>query len=134
MKRRHFITAFALLPPLLQACLSEPIPPTIFTGIIIDESDKPIKDIDLYFGGNTGGFNPKSTFELRTKTDEKGYYYLEKIIPPQTVDITFKPEGNSIYTNGLYDFLCLVNGVYQFEIPIITQTKNEFNFKIVKRK
>ena len=137
MKRRKFLLALGVVPPLLQACASDlPVPttPTIFTGTVINENDKPIKDFNVFFTGDTGGFNPKSTFELRTQTDEKGYYYLEKLIPTGTIGITFKPEGNSIYTPGLYDFLCLVNGVYQSPIPWITGKRNEFNFKIFKRK
>ncbi len=138
MKRRFFLQGVALAPPLLlQACLSnpKPIPPTIFTGFVTDENGIPIKDFEFYFGGNTGGFNPKSTFEKNTKTDEKGYYYLEQIVNLDiTVDVTFKASGNIMYTSALYDFLCLVKGIYQSSVPFIVGTKNEFNFKIVKRK
>lgn len=136
MKRRKFLIALGAVTPLvLQACLSDPVPPTIFTGFVTDENGKPIKDFTFYFNGNTGGFSPKSTFDLNTKSDENGYYYLEKIVDlKQTVSVDFIPGGNTIYNTGQYEFLCLVKGIYQTTIPFSTGVKNEFNFKIVKRK
>ena len=134
MKRRKFLIALGAVPPLvLQACLSDPVPPTIFTGIVTDENGKPIKGMGVQFAGNTGGFTPKSTFDLNTVTDDNGYYYLEKTVMSDTVSITFQLTGSIEYSSGQYEFLCLVKGVYQTVIPFSTGVKNELNFKIVKR-
>ncbi len=139
MKRRSFLGALGILPTiLLESCngsgLDSPNAATIFTGVVIDENGKPLEGIGFQFAGETGGFNPKSTFDLNTQTDAKGYYYLEKFIPKGTGFITFKPTGSMEYSSGSYDYLCLVNGVYQTNIPFKTETKNELNFKFVKRK
>lgn len=135
MKRRKFLIALGVVPPLvLAACKDEPIPPTIFTGYVIDENDKPVEGTGFQFGGITGGFNAKTTFNVTTKTDAKGYYYLEAVIPKETRGLVFKDtEGDGKYPDGLYKRLCLVNGFYQQEIPWFPNQKNELNFKIVKR-
>ncbi|MDZ7898985.1 MAG: hypothetical protein U5N85_13305 [Arcicella sp.] len=136
MKRRIFLIALGVVPPLvLKACKKdEPIPPTIFTGYVIDENDKPVEGTGFQFGGITGGFNAKLTFNVKVKTDVKGYYYIEQVIPKETGGIEFQPtEGDGKYPDGSYKRLCLVNGVYQKEIPWIANRKNELNFKIVKR-
>jgi hypothetical protein len=136
MKRRKFLIALGVVPPLvLEACKKEePTPPTIFTGYVIDENDKPVEGTGFQFGGVTGGFNSKETFDVNTVTDAKGYYYLEAVITKETADVIFQPtEGDRKYPDGFYKRLCLVNGFYQKEIPWIPNKKNEFNFKIVKR-
>ena len=136
MKRRKFLIALGVVPPLvLSACKKEePTPPTIFTGYVIDENDKPVEGTGFQFGGITGGFNAKLTFNVKTTTDAKGYYYLEAVIPKETGGVVFKPtEGDSKYPDGSYKRLCLVNGIYQQEIPWTANIKNELNFKIVKR-
>ena len=136
MKRRNFLIALGVLPPLvLSACKKEePTPSTIFTGYVIDENDKPVEGTGFQFGGVTGGFNAKTTFNVTTKTDAKGYYYLEAVIPKETGGTEFQAtEGNSKYPDGLYKRLCLVNGFYQQEIPWFPNQKNKLNFKIVKR-
>lgn len=136
MKRRKFLIALGVVPPLvLQACKSEekfPKTPTIISGFVIDEKEKPIKGFGMQFSGNTGGFNPKSLFNERTLTDEKGYYYLEYLIPEEAVSLTFKPTANADYSPVLYDYLCFVKGVYQKDSPFIIGEKNDLNFKIVK--
>jgi hypothetical protein len=137
MKRRKFLIALGVVPPLvLSACKKDelPNPPTIFTGYVVDENDKPVEGTGFQFSGNTGGFNPKSLFDLNTRTDDKGYYYLEQIIPKETGGVNFQPTvGDYKYPDGLYKRLCLVNGVYQNSIPWEPGQKNELNFKIVKR-
>jgi hypothetical protein len=137
MKRRKFLIALGVLPPLvLEACKKDepPNPPTIFTGYVIDENGKPVEGTGFQFGGVTGGFNAKVTFNENTVTDAKGYYYLEAVIPKETADVIFQAtEGNSKYYDGQYKRLCLVNGVYQQQIPWAAGKKNELNFKIVKR-
>ncbi len=136
MKRRKFLIALGVVPPLvLSACKkNEPNPPTIFTGYVIDENDKPVEGTGFQFIGDTGGFNGKTTFNVNTKTDVKGYYYLEAVITKETGAFEFQPtEGDGKYPDGFYKRLCLVNGVYQREIPWFPNKKNELNFKIVKR-
>jgi hypothetical protein len=120
MKRRRFLQGLALAPPLLLGgCKKdEPTPPTIFTGYVIDEDGKPVEGTGFQFIGDTGGLNGKTTFNINTKADAKGYYYLEAVITKETVAIDFKPtEGDRKYPDGLYKRLCLVNGFYQKEIP-----------------
>jgi hypothetical protein len=135
MKRRKFLIALGVVPPLLKACKKdEPNPPTIFTGYVIDENDKPVEGTGFQFIGITGGFNAKVTFDINTKTDAKGYYYIEQIITKNTAGTEFQStDGDGKYRDGFYKRLCLVNGVYQQEIPWLPNQKNEFNFKIVKR-
>ena len=136
MKRRKFLIALGVVPPLvLSACKKdEPTPPTFFTGYVINENNKPVEGTGFIFGGVTGEFNGKVTFFVETKTDVKGYYYLEATITKDTAGIEFgDSEGDGKYPDGLYKRLCLVNGVYQKEIPWIANKKNELNFKIVKR-
>ena len=136
MKRRKFLIALGVVPPLvLSACKKdEPNPPTIFTGYVIDENNKPVEGTGFQFAGITGGFSAKITFDANTKTDAKGYYYLEAVITKDTAGTEFQAtEGNGKYPDGLYKRLCLVNGIYQKEIPWLANKKNELNFKIVKR-
>jgi hypothetical protein len=141
MKRRKFLIALGVVPPLvLEACKKEkfyPSTPTIFTGYVIDENGKPVEGTGFQFSGNTGGFNPRSVFNLNTRTDAKGYYYLEQIIPEETGDLNFKPTvGDYKFPDGLYERQCLVNGVYRRDyedIPWKVGEKNELDFKIIKR-
>jgi hypothetical protein len=135
MKRRKFLIALGVVPPLvLAACKDEPTPPTIFTGYVIDENNKPVEGTGFQFYGDTGGFSGRATFNIETTTDAKGYYYIEQIITKETGATEFKPtDGDRKYPERLYRRLCLVNGVYQQEIPWLPNKKNEFNFKIVKR-
>lgn len=137
MKRRKFLIALGVLPPLvLNACKKEePTPPTIFTGYVIDEKDKPVEGTGFQFGGITGGFNAKLTFNVTTKTDAKGYYYLEAVIPKDTEGIEFQITGSIAHptSSNNNEYRCLVNGVYQKVIPWLPNQKNELNFKIVKR-
>jgi hypothetical protein len=137
MKRRSFLQGLALVPPLLLVgCKKdEPNPPTIFTGYVIDENDKPVEGIGFQFGGKTGGLNGKTTFNINTQTDAKGYYYLEGVIPSDTAGIVFKPIGSFTHptSSNNNEYRCLVNGLYQEIIPWYPNKKNELNFKIVKR-
>ena len=135
MKRRKFLIALGVVPPLvLSACSKDEFPktPTITSGFVKDEKEKPIKDFGIQFSGNTGGFNPKFTFDQNALTDEKGYYYLEQIVPEGTVSFTFQATANSKYNPVLYDYLCLVGGVYRKNCPWNIGEKNDINFKIVK--
>jgi hypothetical protein len=136
MKRRKFLIALGVLPPLIfEACKGEdefPKTPTIISGYVIDENEKPIKDFGMQFSGNTGGFNPKSTFDENTLTDEKGYYYLKYLIPEGTVSITFQATANANYSPVIYDYLCLYKGFYQKNYSLKSGEKNDLNFKIVR--
>ncbi len=136
MKRRKFLIALGVVPPLiLSACKKdEPNPPTIFTGILIDDKDKPVEGVGFQFGGVTSGFNSKVTFDVNTKTDAKGYYYIEAIITKDTAGIVFKPTGSITYptSSNNNEYRCLVKGIYQQEIPLLPNQKNELNFKIFK--
>ena len=72
MKRRNFLITLGVVPPLvLSACGEDEFPksPTIISGYVIDEKEKPIKGFGIQFSGNTGGFNPKSLFDENTLTD-----------------------------------------------------------------
>lgn len=111
-----------------------PPPPTIFTGYVIDENNKPVEGTGFQFGGITGEFNAKVTFNETTKTNAKGYYYLEAIIPKETEGVVFKPTGSIIHptSSNNNDCRCLVKGVYQREIPWFPNQKNELDFKIFK--
>lgn len=136
MKRRKFLIALGVVPPLiLSACKKdEPNPPTIFTGYVIDENDKPVEGTGFQFGGTTGGFNAKLTFNVTTKTDVKGYYYLEAVIPKETGEIEFQATGSITHptSSNNNEYRCLVKGVYQKVVPWLPNQKNELNFKIFK--
>ena len=136
MKRRKFLIALGVLPPLvLSACKKdEPNPPTIFTGYVIDENDKPVEGTGFIFGGDSGGFNGKTTFFVETKTDAKGYYYLEAVITNDTVGTEFKPTGSITHptSSNNNEYRCLVKGIYQRIIPWLPNQRNELNFKIFK--
>ena len=135
MKRRKFLIALGVVPPLvLSACKEEPTPPTIFTGYVIDEKDKPVEGTGFQFIGITGGFNAKVTFDENTKTDAKGYYYLEAVIPKGTGGTEFQPTGSITHptSSNNNEYRCLVKGFYQQEIPWFPNQKNELNFKIFK--
>ncbi len=65
MKRRKFLIALGVVPPLvLEACKKDEFPKTstIISGYVIDEKGKPIKGFGMQFDGSMGGFNPKILF------------------------------------------------------------------------
>lgn len=139
MKRRIFLIALGVVPVLvLEACKGRdnknklPKTPTIISGYVRDEEEKPIKGLIIQFGGITGESYPKATFNIDTLTDEKGYYYLEKLIPEDTMSITFKAIENSEYSYVLYDYLCSVKESYQKDRPFVIGQKNKFNLVLGK--
>lgn len=145
MKRRKFISVFALLPPLLQACEKDAPPaskvPTVVTGKVIDEDNMPVKDFTFSFLGKIIKTFERDvdTFALIGKTDENGICKFSKILPYGTNYIQFIPGGfefdpkkTALYvlyveTKGKYELYTGQSSTPLFDTDII------FNFQLKKR-
>lgn len=93
MKRQQFWLWLLLLPPLLHSCEKKyPDAPTIVTGKIVDENDKPMEGVDFSIEGvRLKGINPIPTFDVKTKSDKNGVYFLSQVIPKPTMTVTVSP-------------------------------------------
>lgn len=139
MKRRTFLSALSILPSMLISCGKDEFPdrPTIITGKVIDENNKPIVGIQLVFGGYyLKGFSPIPTFDEIVETDKDGIYKISYIVPRGQAYL--KPLGNTQYDLvTFYDIYIWKNNSYEKMSSsagqIINGETNTFNFQLRKK-
>ncbi len=98
MKRRKFLIALGVVPPLvLGACKKDPnwpSTPTIIKGKVIDENNMPVESWDfLFIGIEKKGIYGVDTFSEQKLTDVNGLYSFSVVIPQNTDKIDFYPLG-----------------------------------------
>lgn len=148
MKRRKFLFAMGVVPPLvLEACKKDapaylPSITTIVKGKVIDENNLPVEGWGFTYGGYTASYPPVSTFREDTKTDKEGNYSYAVGVPQTTVFVEFGPIGfinqGSLDTTKtrLYNLYCEKDGKF---VPFtssphpITGEFNMINFQIKKK-
>jgi hypothetical protein len=136
MKRRKFLIALGVVPPLVvSSCGKDEFPstPTVITGKVVDINDKPVEGIGLSFGGGyRKGLSIIPTFDVRVKTNKDGIYRIEKVVPDGTDDASFLPDGipplSDIYLWKDNKYI-IASGVG----PIVYGETNTFNFQLRQR-
>jgi hypothetical protein len=100
MKRRKFLIALGVLPPLvLAACKGDQLPKTatIVKATVTDEKGIPIENIPLKFegfrnyGGSLIGTGGKldTTFKIEKVSDKQGLIEFSQIVPEISTDVVF---------------------------------------------
>jgi hypothetical protein len=84
MKLRKFLIAFGILLPLVfSSCGKDEFPstPTILTGKVINENDKPVEGFELKFSGyHQKGTSPIPTFDETGTTNSDGIYSISYVV------------------------------------------------------
>jgi hypothetical protein len=137
MKRRKFLIALGVVPPLLHACsakLDLPSAATIITGKVVDIDNKPVEGVGFSFGGEyKKGLSGIPTFDVRVNTNIDGIYKINAVVPQGTESTSFLPEQIS------FDMIFYVWKNNQYEkvqsqiVPINYGETNTFNFQIRKQ-
>lgn len=136
MKRRQSLRLLGLLPAWLAACKGKfPSTPTVVTGKVVDENDKPVEGIELILTGiKQKGLSPIPIFEDTAETDKDGKYTLSHIVTQSTdrVEFYLREDG--------YKYIPFINTGTQYELQAapLTINKDEYgstktvNFQIRK--
>ena len=147
MKRRKFLIALGVLPPLvLEACKKDiPLPttPTIITGKVIDENNMPVEGWQLMFYGiERKGVSSVDTFTEQKFTDSNGFFSFSVVVPPNTDSVTFGPLGFR-YDDKLNrknpDYLLFIEigGKYERRLkdedPPVIGKSNIYNYQVKKK-
>ena len=119
MKRRKFLIALGVVPPLvLSACNENAIPATIITGKVTDEKGLPIEDIPFTFwgyrsygGSPAGGGKQETTFKVEKKSNKDGTIGFSQAVPKNTTDV----------------YLLIGNVYFPYERYTIQAKKNNVN-------
>jgi hypothetical protein len=150
MKNRRLLLLLTFLPFLFYSCKKKiPEIPTIITGKIVDENDKPIEGVLFYFGGGyRSGTNHLNSFSQQIKSDKNGIYAFTQIIPTKTQFVDFLSEYTTHPPAGYTFNLEIDNLILPIKEPIskkppllisgksisiVYETTNQFNFRLTKR-
>ena len=110
MKRRKFLIALGVVPPLvLEACKGDQLPKiaTVVKASVVDDKGVPIENIPLKFqgyqnyGGNFGtggGGKLDTTFKIEKNSDKQGNVEFSQIVPEITTDVYFSMGDTFIYS------------------------------------
>ena len=133
MKRRKFLIALGVVPPLVfSSCGKDEFPstPTVITGKVVDENDKPVEGVKFRFSGfYLKGISPIPTFSLDTETNKDGIYNVSYIITNGEAEFLPKEDPKfNIYVLKNNQYI-IASGVG----PLILGETNTFNFQIRKR-
>ncbi|MCU0470141.1 MAG: Ig-like domain-containing protein [Arcicella sp.] len=147
MKRRKFLIALGVVPPLvLEACSDttpKPKTPTIVTGKVIDENNMPVEGWEvMFYGLEKIGISGIDTFAEQKFTDSNGVFSFSVIVPSNTDSVDFGPLGfrsNDKLNRKNSDYLLFIEVAGKFELsikdelpPTIGQT-NTYNYQIKKK-
>jgi hypothetical protein len=109
MKRRNFLIALGVVPPLvLIACKGDQLPKTatIIKAKVTDDKGIPIENIPLKFYGFRsydgnyagGGGKIEETFKIEKLSDKQGNVEFSQIVPEITTDVFLSMGDNFIYS------------------------------------
>jgi hypothetical protein len=97
MKRRNFLIALGVVPPLvLAACNGDKLPktPTIVKVKVTDDKGLPFENFPLEFygyrsfgGSVAGGWQKEDTFKIEKSSDKMGNVEFSQIVPENTTII-----------------------------------------------
>jgi len=146
MKRRKFLIALGVVPPLvLSACKKDELPKTatVITGKVIDENNMPVEGWELLFYGiERKGISGADTFAEQKFTDSNGVFSFSITIPSDTVNVRFGPLGFRFddklnRKNPDYLIFIEVGGKFEARIkdeasPVIGK-ENTYNYQIKKK-
>lgn len=146
MKRRKFLIALGVVPPLvLSACKKDELPKTatVITGKVIDENNMPVEGWELLFYGiERKGISGVDTFAEQKFTDSNGVFSFSITIPSDTVNVRFGPLGFRFddklnRKNPDYLIFIEVGGKFEARIkdeasPVIGK-ENTYNYQIKKK-
>ena len=97
MKRRNFLIALGVEPPFVLSAYKKdefPKTPTVITGKVIDENNKPVEGWELLFYGiERNGTSAVDTFAEQQFTDSNGVFSFSIGVPQNTDNVTFGPLG-----------------------------------------
>jgi hypothetical protein len=133
MKRRNFLIALGLVPPLaFVSCGKDEFPstPTIITGKVVDENSMPAEGVKFRFSGfYLKGTSPIPTFGVDTETNKDGIYNVSYVVTNGEAE--FLPKEDSkfniyVWKNNQY---IIASGVGSITLG----ETNTFNFQIRKR-
>ena len=147
MKRRKFLIALGVLPPLvLKACKKNtPLPttPTIITGKVIDENNMPVEGWELmFYGSKLNGISAISTFQEQKFTDVNGVFSFSVIVPQDTDSVGFAPLGfryddKLIRKNPDYLLFIEISGKFERRLkdedPPIIGKSNTYHYQVKKK-
>ena len=140
MKRRNFLIALGVVPPLVfSSCGKDEFPstPTVITGKVIDENNKPVEGFELQFSGYyQKGTSPVPIFDETGKTNNNGIYSISYVVSGGQT--TFLPGLNSKFNLvANYDLFVWKDNKYEFVGnpvgPIVYGQTNTFNFQLIKK-
>ena len=146
MKRRKFLIALGVVPPLvLSACKKDELPKTatVIIGKVIDENNMPVEGWELLFYGiERKGISGVDTFAEQKFTDSNGVFSFSITIPSDTVNVRFGPLGFRFddklnRKNPDYLIFIEVGGKFEARIkdeasPVIGK-ENTYNYQIKKK-
>ena len=117
MKRRKFLIALGVVPPLIISSCQEVIPATIISGKVTDETGKPFENIPFTFWGyyNTGGSvvgggTQQTTFKIEKTSDKEGNIAFSQAVPERTREV-YLLIGNVYFPYELYKIQAKKNNV-----------------------
>jgi hypothetical protein len=103
MKRRNFLIALGVVPPLvLAACNGDKLPktPTIVKVKVTDDKGLPFENFPLEFygyrsfgGSVAGGWQKEDTFKIEKSSDKMGNVEFSQIVPENTTIIYVQYRG-----------------------------------------
>ena len=97
MKRRNFLIALGVEPPFVLSAYKKdefPKTPTVITGKVIDENNKPVEGWELLlYGIERNGTSAVDTFAEQQFTDSNGVFSFSIGVPQNTDNVTFGPLG-----------------------------------------
>lgn len=107
MKRRNFLIALGVVPPLvLEACKGDKLPKTItiIKAKVTDDKGVPIENIPFKFygyrsygGSVAGGGKKEDTFKIEKSSDKQGFVELSQVVPEITTSVYFSMGDTFIY-------------------------------------
>ena len=113
MKRRKFLIALGVMPPLvLEACKGDQLPKTatIIEAKVLDDKGNSIENIPLKFygfrsyGGNFagGGGKIEDTFKIEKSSDKQGSVEFTQIVPEITTNAYLSIGGGAYFPYEKY--------------------------------
>ena len=141
MKRRKFLITLGVVPPLVLAACKEdafPTTPTVITGRVVDENDKPVEGVKFKFSGiKPKGISGYPIFDVDGITDQEGVYKISQVVTNEANTTSFLPTYSPKYSSYQYSYYVYKDNKYEIVgnpvRPIVYGQTNTFNFQLRKK-